>query len=230
VSRDADGTSDAAGLGADDFPTPLADVDLVSSLEDAWRLLGRVPPPGSRQELEGAWREPQRHYHDRRHLGECIALWRRWHVHADHPADVALALWFHDAVYEPRAHDNELRSAAWAARALTSAGVHEDAVHRVTDLVMATCHDAQVSGPDATLTVDIDLAILGSPAARFDTYERDVRAEYRWVPGFIYRRRRAEILQRFAERPRLYLTAPAAALLEAQARINLSTALHALAR
>ena len=63
---------------------------------------------------------------------------------------------------------------------------------RVADLILATKHAAVPTDADARLVVDIDLSILGSAEERFDRYERDVRREYRWVPGFIYRRKRAE--------------------------------------
>jgi len=51
---------------------------------------------------------------------------------------------------------------------------------------------------DAPLLVDVDLSILGQPKARFDEYERQIRAEYGWVPEKIFGTKRAEILQRFA--------------------------------
>ena len=151
------------------------------------------------------------------------------------------ALWFHDAVFDPQARHpglNELRSAAWAARSLVRAGANSITAQRVHDLVMATQHGttqetapaATGSSPDARLLVDIDLSILGSPAERFEGYDQDVRKEYTWVPGFRYREARAQVLQSFLDRPRLYYGEAAVALLESQARINLAAALSRLAQ
>jgi len=185
-------------------------------------------------ELLAAWSQPHRHYHDRRHLGECLALWTRWRAECQCPGEVALALWFHDAVYDPQASQpggNELLSAAWAARALVRAGVDSETAQRVHDLVMATQHDAGEllqHSPDALLLVDIDLAILGSPAERFEGYDQDVRKEYAWVPGQRYQPARAQVLQSFLDRTRLYHGEAARALLERQARINLAAALSRL--
>ena len=184
-----------------------------------------------------AWSEPHRHYHDPSHLGECMAFWARWRGECERAGEVALALWFHDAVHDPRDAGNELQSAAWAARSLTRAGTGSDSVQRVHDLVMATRHAAtqeltaaELAGSaDARLVVDIDLSILGSPAERFECYDQDVRREYAWVPGYRYLAGRARVLQCFLDRPRLYHGAAAVALLEAQARINLAAALSWLA-
>ena len=171
--------------------------------------------------------------HDQRHLRECLALWARWCEYSLRAGEVAIALWFHDAIYDPQGSNNELNSAAWAARSLVRAGADSDTAQRVHDLVMATQHDAPAalgSSPDAQLLVDIDLSILGSPAERFERYDQDVRKEYAWVPGFRYQEARAQVLQSFLDRPRLYHGEHAVALLEAQARINLAAALSRLAQ
>lgn len=216
------------------FPEPLDDEALRATWTTAWRALGRPAPTGLQVQLLAAWAEPQRHYHDPRHLRECLALWQRWREHAEHPGEVAIALWFHDAVYDPRAPQagaNELQSAAWAARALVGAGVDSTIAQRVHDLVMATQHDAPATlgvTEDARLLVDIDLAILGSPPERFERYDQDVRKEYAWVPGLRYQAGRAQVLQSFLDRPRLYHGEQAFELLERPARRNLAAALSRL--
>lgn len=209
-------------------PEPLSDAALAQTFSSAWSSLGRSVPAGLHATLLAAWSEPGRHYHDPSHLRECLAWWQYWQGHFDQPGEVALALWFHDAVYDPRRTDNELQSATWAARALVSAGVATDVAQRVYDLVMATQHRLPVTGPDAQWVVDIDLAILGSPPERFERYDKDVAREYDWVPNFRYRSGRIKVLRDFLERPRLYHHEAPAQLLDAQARANLKAALSRL--
>lgn len=196
----------------------------------AWAALGLTPLRALRAELETAWAESHRHYHDRRHLAECLSLWTRWQAGFERAGEVGVALWFHDAIYNPKDAGNEVASAAWAARALLQAGASSELAQRVYDLVLATRHDAPAVGVDAQGLVDIDLAVLGSAPERFAQYDADVRREYAWVPGYRYRRARRTVLQGFLDRPRIYATAPAFELLEAQARVNLSGALARLAQ
>ena len=53
----------------------------------------------------------------------------------------------------------------------------------------------------AHLDVHAAVGILGSPAARFATYDRDIRLEYAHVPEPAYRTGRGAILERFLARP-----------------------------
>ncbi len=194
---------------------------------EAWRPLGVAAPTGLHAQLLAAWSEPQRHYHTLQHLGECLSLAGELQDEMDHPAEVVLALWFHDAVYDVRAQDNEAQSVQWAERALRGAGVAADVRMRIADLVMATCHgaaDAPLRSQDSAILVDIDLAILGSLEARFAEYEAQIRAEYAWVPAGIYAVKRREVLSGFLARKRIYTHESVHARFEAQARSNLSRA------
>lgn len=66
--------------------------------------------------------------------------------------------------------------------------------------------------------------------AVFDAYDEAIRAEYRWVPGFLYRRKRAEIQERFLARDRIYATEVWRERLERPARANLARAVARLRR
>ncbi|GAB3386119.1 HD domain-containing protein [Massilia agri] len=192
----------------------------------AWRALGAAAPDGLHAQLLAAWSEPQRHYHTLQHLGECLTLAEELGDEMDHPSEVVLALWFHDAVYDVRAHDNEAQSAQWAERALREAGVAANARKRIMDLIMATCHGAAdaPASQDSAILIDIDLAILGSSEPRFAEYETQVRAEYAWVPPEIFAVKRREVLRGFLSRERIYATGTMHTRYEAQARRNLSRA------
>lgn len=209
--------------------TPLGPAALRDNWHAAWRDVGAAAADDALcVALQRCYAEPQRHYHTLQHLGECLAWFELEKQQAEHPGEVALALWFHDAVYDVHAHDNEARSADWARRALLDAGVPAPAAERVHALVMATCHDAVPEGRDAELLIDIDLSILGADPVRFAEYERQVHAEYAFVPDAVRLPRRHAILQRFLDREAIYATPRMHALLEAQARANLARSIAAL--
>ncbi len=201
--------------------------DLETSWLRAWTDLPLAPPPGLHEQLITAYQEPQRHYHSLQHLSECLAHFATVRDQARHPGEVALALWFHDAVYDVKGVSNERLSADWAVRVLQAAGADVAMQGRMERLIMATQHGAAAPAldePDQQLLVDIDLAILGAAPERFAEYDRQVRAEYRWVPGIIYRMKRKAVLQSFLARPRIYGTAHFQQRYEAQARRNLAAA------
>nr|WP_307691188.1 N-methyl-D-aspartate receptor NMDAR2C subunit [Variovorax ginsengisoli] len=201
----------------------------LATWTSAWLALELEPDGALRDQLLAAYAEPQRHYHTLQHLDECLDWFARMQSEAERPAEVALALWFHDAVYDVHAHDNEARSADWAQAALAHAGADPAVARRVHALVMATRHEERPDGPDAELLIDIDLSILGAPVERFAQYEQQVLAEYAHVPAAVRTPRRRTILQRFLDRPTLYLTPPMHALLEMPARCNLARSMAALA-
>ena len=178
-----------------------------------------------RDELLACYAEPQRRYHTQQHLEECLALLEQVRDLAEHPEEVEMALWFHDAIYDVKGSGNEERSAEWAHRALVAAGVAPTAAERVRQLVLVTRHDGVPGNVDEQVLVDIDLAILGAERPRFDEYERQIRDEYAFVPGFLFRRKRRQILRTFLDRPVLYSTAMLRERLEARARENLRRAI-----
>jgi len=157
-------------------------------------------------------------------LSECLSLLAPASHLAARPAEVEAALWFHDAIYELRASDNEERSAQLAQSVLHSGGVSREVVSRVAALVLATKHHAVSSQPDAQLLVDVDLSILGSGTARFAEYEQQIKEEYSFVPEATFKQKRREILASFLLRPRIFSTEFFFVRLESQARANLRQA------
>lgn len=200
---------------------------------DRWQALMRQFEfrdefPEMYRRLEDAYSEPQRHYHTADHIAECLAEFDAVRHLAESPALVEAALWFHDAVYDSHASDNERRSAALATRFFTSNGVPGPQCVRLHAHIMATLHRTEPSDVDARLVVDIDIAILGRDEATYDAFERAVREEYRWVPAMIYRQKRAKVLRAFLDRPSVYATPAFRAEYEYAARNNLERTIAAL--
>lgn len=198
-----------------------------------WRMLWHAleaqgEPTPWHHRLTTAYQERARHYHNLRHLDECLTEFDRVHGMMGNPTVVEVALWFHDAVYDPRSTSNEEDSATLAAGCLEEAGVARLTGDTVRQLILCTKTHEPGEVPDAALLIDIDLAILGQPPARFWEYEQAIRAEYAWVPDGTFAQKRTEILARFLRRPAIYRTEPFRARYESTARANLEAAVARL--
>ena len=192
----------------------------------AWRLEGR--------RLVRSWARWPRAYHDTTHLRACLrhlsALQTTQPDAPQQPQAVALALWFHNAVYMPWRPLNEERSAEWASRFLTAQKLPPSLVQSVHQFVLDTRHDSGPLAGDAQWVVDIDLAVLGQPDAAYRQFERHVRREYFFVRWPRYVAGRSAVLQGFLARARIYGTDWFHARYEETARMNLTHALAALAQ
>ncbi|MDB4974894.1 MAG: hypothetical protein JWN48_3235 [Myxococcaceae bacterium] len=187
-------------------------------------------PQGSSllDELRARYREPQRHYHTLEHIDELLALLGALKAHAQKPARIECAIWFHDAIYDPTRGDNEARSAELARDSLLSLRVEPADVEAVVAMILATAgHQWRDGEPDTALFLDLDLSILGAAPARYDAYVEQVRREYAFVPAATFRTERARLLRAWLTRPQLYLTEPGRARFELQARANLTRELGA---
>lgn len=207
----------------------------LSSMRNEWmRLLAcHAIPTGFQvfEQLVTRYSTPDRAYHNLEHLSEMFdVLELLAPVLADRDS-VHLAVWFHDAVYDTRAKDNEERSARLAGELLSHLGVSGPAIDRVAALVRATAHLASDRPPsdfDTAALLDADLAILGATPERYARYARDIRFEYHWVPEHDYWRGRAAVLERFLARPRIFHHAFTHEAGEERARRNLLEELESL--
>ncbi|GAA4914006.1 hypothetical protein ACFPM3_23060 [Streptomyces coeruleoprunus] len=176
------------------------------------------------------WAEPQRRYHTTDHL---LAVLRRVDDladHADDPAAVRLAAWFHDAVYLPERSTNEERSARLAERALPELGIDEGRTEEVVRLVLLTVtHDPAPGDRNGEVLCDADLAVLAGEPEAYEAYARAVREEYGFVPDGAFREGRAAVLRQLLGLPRLFRTPYGAREWEGPARRNLMSELARLA-
>jgi predicted metal-dependent HD superfamily phosphohydrolase len=201
--------------------------------EAQWRALwerikarGDAHPPY--HDLAQRLTEPHRAYHTMRHILHCLDEMGHVRHLAAHPDAMEMALWYHDAIYDTHATDNEEQSAELAADILREASVPETFVQKVVHLIMATKDHTAAEDQDTHLLVDIDLAILGQPAPIFDVYERQIRQEYAWVPHKAFLEGRTRILRSFLHRGTIYATDHFRLHYEAQARSNIARSLRVL--
>jgi predicted metal-dependent HD superfamily phosphohydrolase len=199
------------------------------------------------ERLLARYREPQRHYHTVTHLAAVLATAEELmgSVAVTDREAVRLALFFHDAVYNPRSDTNEADSAALARAVLSELAVPSDRVDAVADLILATQHlpaEPAVAGPqaalrartaagdrdsDAAVVLDADLAILAAEPSRYQAYATGVRAEYAHLDDATWRTGRAAVLRALLARASIYRTDPMRDQ-EHRARANLAAELSSL--
>lgn len=183
--------------------------------------LGVTSPGDIFAQLAVAYGENTRHYHTAKHVSECLLHFLKYRDAAKHPAEIEIAIWFHDAIYDTTKSDNEEQSAEWAKRYLTEQSVDPKSVNRIVEMILATkTHQSQTA--DSALMVDIDLGILGATVDAFEAYDLAIHKEFYWVPTEQYCIGRSQVLSSFLKRETIYQTEVMRDLYEAQARENLS--------
>ena len=149
------------------------------------------------ERLDAAYRAESRHYHNLRHIEKCLEtyLWLEEDLDTVTSSKVALALVYHDVVYDPRSKGNEAASAAMARREL--APLEVEGLDEIERLILLTRdHRVSVGDVAGALVVDADLAVLQAPAAEYGAYAAAIRREYAFVPEEEYRVGRARVLER----------------------------------
>jgi predicted metal-dependent HD superfamily phosphohydrolase len=176
-------------------------------------------------ELVAAYTAPGRHYHNLKHIEDCLgALAGVKNLAAAEREILTEAIWWHDVVYDATRSDNEELSAR-----LAEQHIRPDLGPEVGRLIRLT-KSHQVASEDrlGAILISIDLSILGAEPARYDAYAAAIRKEYAHVGDGDYRAGRAKVLSLFAARPFIFPDADFAARYDRQARQNLARELASL--
>lgn len=180
------------------------------------------------------YREPQRHYHDVRHV--------RWVVRhvtslgagaglddADLGEAVAAAF-FHDAIYDPRSSGNEAASAELAREVLTGLAWTPARIETVAAMIDGTAtHDHAGVSLATSVMYAADLGVLAADASAYGDYVRNVRREYAHVTDADWVTGRAGVLEEFTRRTAIYDPALGLVEWETRARANIAAELATLA-
>lgn len=169
--------------------------------------------------------EPHRHYHGRNHLRHCL---RELDQAADQIGDadmVEMALWFHDAIYDAGADDNEERSAQWF-ESVAEQALNPKFIREVREAILDTVHRALPEAGNARFVVDIDLSSFGLPWGEFMADSHALRKEQMHLSDQDFYRRKCVFLKSLIDRSTIYATPYFRNLYEVAARTNIERYLN----
>ncbi|HRJ66341.1 MAG TPA: hypothetical protein PLW48_04325 [Alphaproteobacteria bacterium] len=221
----------------------MQNAPLVERFQSLWQRLGAedgagVAAAGAR--LLALYAAPARAYHNQTHLEDVLAKldWAQSAlVHSGELSGLdstarrrlfdtlALALFYHDAVYDAKAKDNEAQSREMMKRDAAAFGINNALIADAARLIDLTAHHGAAARLDEKIMADCDLAILGAAPEGFKKYDAAIRTEYAHVPAPLYAAGRAKVLQGFLDTPQLFKTRAFADSFDAAARRNLAAAL-----
>jgi predicted metal-dependent HD superfamily phosphohydrolase len=191
------------------------------------------PPEPLINDLKRRYAEPQRFYHTWAHVEALLTLFETHKGMVRDPTRVLWAIYYHDAIYDPMAKDNEERSASLL-RQVSGSVLPDAKIVQIERLIMATVKhempedlgfDVQA---DCATFLDFDLAIFAAADDVFDAYEEGVRKEYSYVPEPAFRAARKQVLEGFLNRSALYFSPMLARQWEPRARANLARSIARL--
>jgi predicted metal-dependent HD superfamily phosphohydrolase len=179
--------------------------------------------------LLNGYSEKHRFYHNLSHVHALLFLAADFReIFSDYDC-VRLAIWFHDAIYEPQRNDNESESAKLAVTHLSRFGLAKNKIQKVEEMILATArHEASELDFDGKLFLDLDLSILGADEEIYKKYSQAIRCEYSFVPQVLYSEGRKKILENFLRREFIYFTGEMRFRFEAAARVNIENEIKEL--
>lgn len=154
-------------------------------------------------DLVERYSQPHRFYHNLQHLLELFTLAddasQIVSLTMDEKNALSLAIWFHDAVYEPLKSDNEDLSNQLFEEYAKQNNLGPQLTKQVSLMILSTKDHLNQPPLDnlTSLFLDLDLAILGSSHERFMEYDGQISKEYRQVPPEMYAQGRKAILTKF---------------------------------
>ena len=177
------------------------------------------------QTIHEQYSEDGRHYHNLTHLEDVFALFDHYADKFNNPTPVMLAIFYHDAIYKTtplKISSNEKASAKLAQKHLKAAGVDDNIIHRVVELIhMTETHDTPADDADAQLFMDLDMSILAAPQERYLEYTKQIQQEYKHIPAKMFKSGRLKFIDEALARPRIFLSDTFFTQHEEQARKNL---------
>jgi predicted metal-dependent HD superfamily phosphohydrolase len=169
--------------------------DWVAGLRTRFLALGGGE--GEFAELLVRYEEPGRHYHTIGHIRDVTAAIDAWYP--DSPDWLVLAAFYHDVIYDPTRHDNEVASAQFAVAQIGDVlGAHGDDLVRAIEMT-AGHNPTTLDERDAALLVG-DLIGMACSVERYRENTRLIRTEYAAFSDEEWARGRRSFIEKFDAR------------------------------
>lgn len=178
--------------------------------------------------LQKAYSQGSRHYHTLTHVLDCLQILDSYPKPLPHQIEIELALWYHDAIYDPQRQDNESKSADLLQRECTQAKLPQILIKKANDLVIATDHRRPAQDEAEAIIADVDMAILAASPKRYQSYIEAIREEYSSFNDTEYNSGRTRFLIHFLEKAEIFQTPFFRGCFEEKARTNMSSELSLL--
>jgi predicted metal-dependent HD superfamily phosphohydrolase len=134
------------------------------------------------EDLLAQYSQSQRHYHGVAHIVSMLEGFDAVKADFEQPLAAALAIFFHDVIYDPSRHDNEEQSAK-KMQDLLGGLVDRTRLEIAGRSIEATRQHVLTPSHDTNLLLDLDMAILGQPWPVYERYAIGVMQEYLPVYG-----------------------------------------------
>ena len=141
-----------------------------------------------KEEIE-RYNETHRYYHNIEHIQEMISNAKKRNILTD---ELFLAIIFHDIIYNPKADDNEEKSAE-----LFYSYIKNDEIKQA--ILDTKTHKA--TNKISKQLCDLDLDVLWNDYETFINFEKKIFKEYQFVEYSVYKEKRIEVLSNFGINP-----------------------------
>lgn len=173
------------------------------------------------EELVRLYSANGRHYHTLSHLSHMLQHLNLVKEQVSDWNTILFSLYYHDAIYDASAKDNEAQSAELAALRMQSMDMPVSLIEKCKRQIMATKEHRSAADPDTDFLIDADLTILGRQWPVYKDYSEKVRLEYAMYPDAMYQAGRKTVLRHFLDKERIFKTTYFFERFERQARQNL---------
>ena len=151
-------------------------------------------------EIVNAYTSPDRHYHNLQHVLKVVENVEAYNGKDDDKLILKLAAWFHDIIYNPDNHDNELKSAELFEALIKDTGMPYKNIERVKQLILLTKNHFNASTNIEKAFADADLAIFAEDTNTYSNYASGLRKEYAHLDDNSYFKGRLEFLENIEKR------------------------------